>query len=143
MYTEQNKKSLDDYLEKSFQSKLANNMAYDRALLTLSSTAIALSLTINSTFLSFDESICLILIKSCWWFFLFSIIFTLTSYPFANKSIEDSVEVVSEYYAKPQGKPISLTNTAGKIALCLTHLSGLSFILGLSCIVIFVSINVN
>ncbi|MDO6761911.1 hypothetical protein [Agarivorans sp. 1_MG-2023] len=84
----------DDLLSRD----LSNTENYDKAILTLSSSSLALSLTVLKFVVPFNTATHTLLLKSAWVLLAISVICSLCAYLISNKAISVQLNNARDYY---------------------------------------------
>lgn len=114
---------------------------YDRAILTLSGGALALSLTfIHDIADSFDRTTLLWLYLG-WSGFITSLLATLTSFQVSQSAMRRQREIIDSLHSQDQRTADPATNPLARWTLILNWLSLTSFICGASFLAVFVGMN--
>ena len=88
----------DKFREELLKRQLSNNEGYDKAILSLSSAGLALSLTAIRFIVPLESAEYLWAIKLSWGLFLVTIIFSLAAYLVGNQAISKQLEIAERYY---------------------------------------------
>ncbi|WP_318517743.1 hypothetical protein [Photobacterium leiognathi] len=86
------------YLDELHKRQLLNSDNYDKAILTLSSSGLAISLTFIKDIVPLSQAEFLWLIKFGWIFFLISIVISLLAYITSNKAIDVEMDKAERFY---------------------------------------------
>ncbi len=133
----------DAYRDELLKRQLSNTENYDKTILTLSSSGLAISLTFLKYVVPFETAKCLILIQASWAFFLLTITISLIAYLVGNAAIDRQMEIAEKYYVQKDSSAFNETNKLSIINDWLNKFMGLFFIIAITMIVIFVIINLN
>lgn len=144
-YTDDNRRLKDKYIYECDYRKRSNQEAYDKAILTLSSSLFAASIAL---FEWFHTDRCNVSLKG--WFiatlicFGLAIISVIISFTLADKTIDSSIKHATEYYKKDQyvdnAKEEILRKKKNMLDKWLEGLNawaGVFFVCGIACVVVF------
>ncbi len=123
--------------------QLSNTENYDKAILTLSSAGLAISLTFLKTIIPISSAQYLVLMKISWWSFLASIILSLIAYMVSNTAITKEMERAEKYYLGQDNSVFSKANPFSVINNWINKIIGLLFSLAVIMLVIFFTLNVQ
>ena len=126
-----------------YKRQLSNTEAYDKAILSLSSAGLALSLSFIKFIVPLDEAVYLQLLKASWILFLFSIAITVISFLIGNKGISTQLENAEMYYIDKKAKAFNKPNIYKTINSACNLASGILFLVALTTVVSFVILNIN
>ncbi|ASU24083.1 hypothetical protein CCZ37_16265 [Vibrio qinghaiensis] len=133
----------DTYREDLLKRQLSNSEGYDKAILSLSSAGLALSLTAIRFIVPLETASYLWSIKAAWVLFLFTVISTLVAYLVGNHAISKELVKAENYYIKGIVNAHLEPNIYQKINHILNRITGVFFILAISLVVGFVICNVE
>ncbi len=133
----------DSFRDELLKRELSNTESYDRAILTLSSASLAVSLTAIRFVVPLESSNHIWMIKAGWLLLLFSIIMSLYAYLMSNKAISVQLKNAEDYYTHGVAEAFNRPNKYTEVNGVLNKLTGVMFVLALSSIVIFVTLNIN
>ena len=143
MNTDRDESLFKDAEDKIFQLKKSNSEAYNKAILTLSSAGLGLSLSLNKSLVSLDLAKCIYLIQSTWWLFLVAIVSTVISFKVGNIGLDKSRENSIKYYLQGKDEYRNKANPIANISRVLDCVSGIAFISAITCLILFVSENMK
>jgi hypothetical protein len=123
--------------------QLSNTENYDKAILTLSSAGLAISLTFLKTIIPLASARYVVLMKISWWSFLASIILSLVAYLVSNEAITREMGRAEKYYLEQNESVFSKANTFSVINNCLNKIIGLFFSCAVIMLVLFFTLNVQ
>lgn len=129
------------YMEAVEKSKLSNSAAFDKAVLTLSSSGLGLSLTFFKLIIPAENAACLILLKSAWIAFLCAIVATMLSFRIAQWGYNTAIKYAEKFYLEGLDEYENKRNTPAQFSELLNWISALSFALALFLLVYFVMVN--
>jgi len=133
----------DSFRDDLNKRSLSNSENYDRAILTLSSSGLAISLTFLKFLVPPDKASGIWMMQLGWICFLISIVITIIAFRVGNKAIEKQLEIAEEYYVNNNPKAFDQKNCWSMLNNCLNSFVGLLFSIALILIVIFVIKNIN
>ncbi|MGJ8646359.1 MAG: hypothetical protein ACSHXJ_05655 [Marinomonas colpomeniae] len=133
----------DSYRDELYKRQLSNTEAYDKAILSLSSAGLAMSLAFIRFVIPLEEAKHLLVLKLSWGFFLLSIVVILISFLISNKGISIQLKHAEQYYIKNEQEAFNKFNIYEYINSRLNYLSGALFIIALAFIVGFVIFNLE
>ncbi len=131
------------YLDELHKRQLLNSDNYDKAILTLSSSGLAISLTFIKDIVPLSQAEFLWLIKFGWIFFLISIVISLLAYITSNKAIDVEMDKAERFYDNGNEAARFEKNNFSIINKYLNYFTGLSFVVALIAIVMFVILNLR
>ncbi|MCH9691143.1 MAG: hypothetical protein K0U59_03625 [Gammaproteobacteria bacterium] len=105
------------YKGELYKRELSNSEAYDKAILSLSSAGLAISLTFIKFIVPLDKAVHLVFLKSSWILFLLSVTFVICSFLVGNKAIQFHLECAEQYYI--DGKADALCVNLSPYTRCL------------------------
>lgn len=121
--------------------QLSNSQIYDRAILTLSTSALGISLAFIKNVVSLKIAHCKGLLITSWYFFGLAIIITLLSFWASQKGIKKQLGYAHKYYIDEKDEYLTKTNCYAKITEFLNYCSGALFIVAVFLTILFVTIN--
>ena len=126
-----------------YRRELSNTQAYDKAILSLSSAGLAISLTFIKFIVPLEKADHLWMIKTLWVLFLLSIISTVISFLIGNKAISRQREDAEQYYIHGNANAQNKFNIFSCINSILNYISGILFVVALIFVISFVILNLN
>ncbi len=133
----------DKFREELLKRQLSNSEGYDKAILSLSSAGLALSLTAIRFVVPLENASYLWAIKISWILFLLTVISSLVAYLIGNKAIDKQLEIAEDYYLKGLASAQTARNQYQRINNILNSLTGIFFSIAISLVVIFVILNIK
>jgi hypothetical protein len=130
------------YYEEIAKRQLSNNEAFDKAILSLSSAGLALSLTFFKFVVPAKEAVSTNVIENAWFLFLAAIISTLLSYVTSQRALALELKHAEKYYLEDLEEYESKNNLASNLTEFLNVISALFFIGAIGCVVYFVTQNI-
>jgi len=134
--------SYRQYHEEISRRQLSNNEAFDKAILSLSSAGLALSLTFFKFVVPIEKAISIDIMKQAWILFLLAIISTIISYVSSQKALKIELDYAEKYYLDDDSEFENKNNPASNLTEFLNVIAGLLFIAAISSVVYFVTLNV-
>ena len=129
-------KLLNKHKDELLKRDLSNTENYDKAILTLSSAGLGFSLVAIKSIVPWESAVFVWLVISGWSLLLLSIIICLVAYLVSNKAIGIELKKVENKGTANQ------KNGWKKLNKILNISSGVTFIIAMSLIVLFVILNV-
>ncbi len=131
------------YMDALEERELSNIEAYDKAILTVSSAGLALSIAMLDFFSAGSELLFVSFVVSAWVLFIVSIISTIGSFLIANLSINGSRGIAVKHYIDVVPDSHLERNKWDAWLITTTWVSGAAFSLALICVVTFAIANTN
>ena len=128
--------------EEIAKRQLSNNEAFDKAILSLSSAGLGLSLTFFKFVVPAQSAVSIWTLKFSWFLFLISIIATILSFVTSQRALSIELKHAEKYYLEDNEAYENKSNPASTLTETLNIFSGLSFIAALVFIVLFVTKNI-
>jgi len=129
------RKLYSEYRNELLKRQLYNNESYDKAILTLSSSGLALSLAIyNLSPIEHSSSAQLVW---AWAFYLFAIFASITAYLISNKAIDKQIEIAERYYINQELDAYDEKNWLSSTNNFLNTASGISLLAAIAFTLIF------
>ncbi|EEX92074.1 hypothetical protein VIOR3934_02697 [Vibrio orientalis CIP 102891 = ATCC 33934] len=133
----------DKFREELLKRQLSNSEGYDKAILSLSSAGLALSLTAIRFIVPLETATYLWAIKLSWVLFLFTVISTLIAYLVGNQAISKELTKAERYYVQGVVDAHLESNLYQKANHILNRATGVFFAVAISLVVFFVIINIQ
>ncbi len=127
-------KTREDLLKR----QLSNNENFDRAILTLSSAALGLTV---SFIRGLEKPIYVSILVLSWVALVLSVISTIVSYLASQKAIGRQLEIAERYYLQGDESARNLRNFPAQLNEILAYVSAICFVLGIILILAFFGIN--
>lgn len=144
--TEQEQKSADDAFDKLrddiLKRDLSNTENYDKALLTLSASSLALSLTAIKFVVPIATASHINILKFAWALLVASVICSLVAYLVSNKAMAIELENARDYYIKGDEEAFKRNNRFSAANRWLNLFTGVAFAIAICSIVTFITINI-
>jgi len=129
----------DDLLKR----QLSNSENFDKAILTLSSAGLGLSLTFIKHVVQFDAAQNHWLLVLSWVMFVLSILVTLVSFHISQAGIAKQLEIAEDYYLKDVKDALERPNNAAVYTERAGYFSATTFLIAIIALVLFISLNIN
>lgn len=120
-------KIYSEYRNELLKRQLSNNENYDKAILTLSSSGLALSLAIYNLSSMQHQNTTQLLVA--WSFYLLAIFISISAYLISNKAIDKQIDIAERYYLKQELNSYNEKNWFSWSNNLLNPLAGFSLIL--------------
>lgn len=120
-------KIYSEYRNELLKRQLSNNENYDKAILTLSSSGLALSLAIYNLSSIQQQNTTQLLVA--WLFYLLAIFISISAYLISNKAIDRQIDIAERYYLKQDLNSYNEKNWFSWTNNLLNPLAGFSLIL--------------
>lgn len=133
----------DKFRDDLLKRQLSNSEGYDKAILSLSSAGLALSLTAIKLIIPLATAHYLWAIKTSWWLFFATIIFSLLAYLIGNKAIGKQLIIAEKYYLEGLVSAQTEKNIYTTINSFLNNITGVTFAVAISLVIYFVTANLN
>lgn len=130
-------KARQDLLKRS----LSNSESYDKAILSLSSALLGVSLAFIKDVVPLHEARHPWLLIFSWYAFGFAIISTLISFRVSQLAINREFAIIAALYLNDDVDSCKRGNKYAGATVFVNILSGIFFVLGIACSIAFVSIN--
>lgn len=134
--------SYRQYCEEINKRMLSNNESFDKAILSLSSAGLGLSLTFFKFVIPANQAASIELLKFGWYFFLSAIIITMASFIVSQQALKKEIVYAEKYYLEELEEFGNKNNPAANLTELLNVIAGILFIIALICIVNFVTKNI-
>jgi hypothetical protein len=123
--------------------QLSNAEQFDKAVLTLSSGGLGLSLAFIKDFVPIDKAQVITFLVVSWILFGFAIISTVISFLVSQRAINIQLHYAEQYYLKADGGYLTKKNVPAKITDVLNYASGILFVAAVGCTITFVMFNLG
>lgn len=128
-------KLYSEYRNELLKRQLSNNESYDKAILTLSSSGLALSLAIyNLSTIEHSNTTHLIL---AWLFYLLAILISIAAYLISNKAIDKQIDIAERYYIQQDLNSYNEKNWFSAANNLLNPAAGISLIVAIAFTLVF------
>ncbi len=143
MSKSENQKLFAERRKELVDRQLSNSEALDKAVLTLSSSGLAISISFIRYIIDLESAIKTNLLFTSWALFALAIICTITSYLIGQKAIEKSIDISYKYYIEDDDRYENVIPLSSRINDKINLLSSVFFIMAVVSVVSFVAINLN
>lgn len=133
----------DSSREDLLKRQLSNSENYDKAILSLSSAGLALSLTVIKFVIPLDKATNLLALKLSWGLFLITIISSVLAFLVGNKAISKQLTIQEDYYIKCLRKAQTESNNYSKANSIINIITGVAFACAISSVIYFVIVNLH
>ncbi len=133
----------DSYRDEVHKRQLSNTENYDKSILTLSSSGLAISLTFLKLIIPLEKAQYLWMINASWVLFLISIFCSLVAYLVSNSALDAQLSIAEKYYIQNEKSAFNTKNNLSKINDIINIFVGIFFVFALTFTVIFVIVNIN
>jgi hypothetical protein len=132
----------EKYRDHMIELQKLNSQNFDKAILSLSTTTLGLSLAFIKDIVNLENAACISILKLSWIALVLAIIITLLSFLFSQSAITKQLEYADEYYLQNKDASLEKTNCFDILNRWSAYFSALFFILGIILTVIFVQSNI-
>jgi hypothetical protein len=140
---DERKKLHDALRDDLFKRQLSNSENLDKAILTLSSAALGLSLTFLKDFVPSVQPAAAWLLYLSWYLFGCAVVVTVLSFLSSQRGIAKRLKQNEKYYLERNDRVLTETNFFADVTDWLSYLSAFVFISAVVCTIIFVQTNVE
>ncbi len=120
------------------EASIKNTEAFDKAILSLSSAGLVISLTFTKFIAPLDQAVSIHYLQFAWICFALAMISTVTSFLTSNSAIAVEREHIYKYYMEENDDYINKANYWGKITYWINRASAILFIVGMLTTVLYV-----
>ena len=124
------------------ESRLSNSQLYDRAILTLSTSALWLSIAFIRFIVPIADAQCKVLLTISWYFFGLAIIVTILSFWASQQAIKVQLDHNYKYYMEKKDEFLTKTNPFAVATDIMNYLSGALFMAAVFFTILFVTLNI-
>jgi uncharacterized membrane protein YpjA len=139
----ENQKMFSERRRELIDRQLSNSEAQDKAILTLSSSGLVLSVSFIRFVVELDSATYTYLLFSSWLFFALAVISTIFSYLIGQKAINDSIGISYKYYIEDNDDYENIVPASSNINDKVNLLSSITFMLAVISIAAFITLNIN
>lgn len=139
----ENQKLFSERRKELIDRQLSNSEGQDRAILTLSSSGLVLSVSFIRFIVDLNASVYTPLLYLSWSFFSLAIVSTVFSYLIGQKAINDSIDISYKYYIEDDDNYENVVPLSSKINDKVNLLSSISFMLAVVLIAAFITLNID
>lgn len=136
-------KIYDAYRDDLRKRQLSNSENYDKTILTLSSSGLALSLTAIKFAIPLATATRIYLLQWSWYLFGLTIFISIAAYWVGNQALDKQLEIAERYYAQGIEDAFLEKNWYSDINHWLNTTAGLTFLIATVLIIAFVTVNIN
>lgn len=133
----------NSYREDLLKRNLSNTENYDKAILTLSSASLGLSLALVKLIVPTEEADFFWMLYSNWALLVLSIFSSLSAYLISNKALEKELSKARSYYIDNDESAFYIENKYTNFNKNLNYFTGIAFSLSIILIVLFVALNME
>lgn len=137
----ENRRIFEDARNHLNQASLKNSEQLDKAVLSLSSFGLALSLSFSKFIVPISEADCIWVLHIAWCSFGIAIMTTVFSFVTCNSSIIIEREYIYKYYIDEDDEYATKKNTWGIVTYWLNRITVVSFLVAILSIISYVWIN--
>jgi hypothetical protein len=123
------------------EASLKNTEALDKAILALSSSGLALSISFIRSIVPMDEAIEVWILKAGWLLFVLALMSTVISFLASSSAIIEERKQIYAYYIQGDEQAGFSSNLWGFVTYWINRIAVLAFVLGVIMTVIFVWLN--
>lgn len=139
---EQTLKIYDEYTRHLLECRRLSFEHFDKAILTLSSGGLGLSITFIHNIVSPYSAINKIALVTAWVSFALSVLSTLVSFITSQFAFDRQISLAEEYYVKNNEEALKKRNKPALVTRLLNIMSAFFFIMAVSSLLCFVSTNI-
>lgn len=121
--------------------QLSNAVQHDKAILSLSTGALGLSIGFIKDIVPLERALAIWLLILSWALFGAAIIGTVVSYPIGQKAINVQLGYAEKYYIEKKGQYFKKRNPWSVAILYIGIVSSVAFVIAVILTIIFVSLN--
>ncbi|MCD9097516.1 hypothetical protein LU699_08730 [Luteimonas fraxinea] len=136
-----NERTFSELKTELFKRQVSNAENFDKAILTFSSGALALSLGFLKDFVSLDTASLPYVLYASWFLFVFCIIITVASFLVSQIGIQKQLKLAKRYYLDSDESALQEKNGPLKLSNGLNWFSGALFGLAVFSTAVFVATN--
>ena len=100
----------DSFRDELYKRQLSNSEAYDKAILSLSSAGLAISLSFIKFIVPLEQAKYICVLEISWLLFLVSVVTTLLSFLIGNKGISTQIKYAEQYYIEAKANSFNKLN---------------------------------
>ncbi|WP_289102767.1 hypothetical protein [uncultured Marinobacter sp.] len=139
----ENQKMFSERRQELINRQLSNSESQDRAVLTLSSSGLVLSVSFIRFVVELEAAVYTWLLYASWGLFATAVISTILSYLVGQKAINDSIEVSYKYYIEDDDDYQDVIPVSSKVNDKVNLISSVSFMFAVVTVALFIALNVN
>jgi hypothetical protein len=137
------KKLFDSYRDEILRRELSNSESYDKAILSLSSAGLAITLTLLQSIIKIETATSIELLFSTWICFGLSIIFTISSIMVSQKALSRQLYIAEDYYLNEIENAYDAKNVWANYTIYTIRASAICFVTAIICVIWFSISNLN
>ena len=122
---------------------LSNVENLDKAILSLSSAGLGLSLVFIKNVVELSKANHVWVLYGSWLMFVLAITSTLLSYLFGQRALNKQRELIEKYYLEGNEEAGQQTSLASRITSVLSYVSVFTYIVAVSCTALFIRLNLE
>jgi len=139
---EERKKIYSETRKELLARELSNSEAFDKAILSLSSALLGISLAFIKDIIRAGAACNKEFLYYSWYLFASAIVLTLISFMMSNLGIKRQLKYAQRYYLDGKAEYLKKSNIYARLTDLANILSGISFILAIAFTVRFVTLNI-
>lgn len=141
--TDEARAVFEAYRRELLERQRANSSSFDKAVLTLSSAGLGVSISfIKNIIGDLEVAQCVILLQLSWGCFAAAIVSTILSFMTSQSAITKHLTFAEKYYLENKDEYFNKRTPMEKATRFLNSLSGIIFMVAVALIVIFVIVNI-
>lgn len=121
--------------------QLSNSEKFDGAVLTLSTTALGVSLAFIKDIVPLHDATCITCLVASWWLFGSAVVSTLLSFVASQFGVRVQLTHAEKYYIEEKDEYLKKYNVPAIMTEYFNYLSGTLFIAALATTIVFVTQN--
>lgn len=129
--------------EDILKRQLSNTENFDRAILTLSTSILGLTLTFIRQVTPLEEATNLIFLFLAWSLFLIAIVVTLSSFLLSQRGLDCQLEYAEKYYLQQDNEYLKKKNIYADLTQYASWVAGAAFIFAILFLAVFVFLNIR
>jgi hypothetical protein len=122
--------------------ELSNSEAYDKAIISLSSALLGISLAFIKDIIRSGAACNKEFLYYSWYLFASAIVLTIISFIMSNLGIKRQLKYAQRYYLEGKAEYLKKSNIFAKLTDLTNILAGISFVLAIVLTVMFVTLNI-
>jgi hypothetical protein len=131
------------YREDILKRQLSNTENLDRAILTLSTSILGLTLTFIGNVTPVQKATHVRLLYLAWFLLVIAIVITLISFFLSQAGLNLQLEYAEQYYLQQNDEYLTEKNNYAILTQCVSYVSVGAFIIALIALVFFVLLNIK
>ena len=138
---DENKRLFEAHRDEINKRQLSNSESFDKAMLSLSSAGLALSLTFIKFIVPLDKTEYTFFLYMTWWLFGITIICTIISLQISQIALQRRLKYAEEYYLENKEESLNKQDSWTKSVNWLNRIPAVTFILAIISVIIFTTQN--